>query len=299
MLNQHSSIDSALRKLGRMTRIHPGLRYRLIREARRLFRIGDRGFQEPFFGATYPGHTGTYIDSFVYYMGGYEQGALNLFRTIATSEAGFVFCDVGANVGHHTLFMSQLGEVLAFEPSPALVTSLEHKLRLNRVTNVRVFPVGLGAADQELQYFQPITANTGTGSFVAGFSPDNAPTGQTLTVMNGDTFLRGQGVERIDLMKIDVEGFEREVLKGLPLTLASMSPTIFLEVSRNLAREVGTREGFLRLFPEGYQAFGVRNAFAEDVRLAPFTLEAFAGKNALLVRRPAHETLLRNAGYLV
>src|SRR5687767_11753473 len=128
---RHSLIDSVLRRFGRMTLIHPGVRFRLIRMARTLLRVSDHEFAEPFFGATYPGHTGSYLDSFVYYLGGYEHGALNLFAALARSEPGFVFCDVGANVGHHTLFMSRLCEVLAFEPNPDLVAKLEHKLRLN------------------------------------------------------------------------------------------------------------------------------------------------------------------------
>jgi FkbM family methyltransferase len=295
---RHSLIDSALRAFGRMAFVHPGVRFRLIRAARTLLRVGDREFTEPFFGATYPGHTGIYIDSFVYYVGGYERGALELFKALAMSEPGFVFCDVGANVGHHTLFMSQLCEVLAFEPNPDLVATLEHKLRLNGVRNVRTFTVGLGSATADLEYFQPITANTGTGSFVAGFHQSNAASGKTLKVVQGDEFLGAQGVARIDLLKIDVEGFEHEVLKGIPATLDAMSPTIFLEVSRNLLQDAGSLEGFLALFPSGYKAFGISNVFHEHVRLMPFDFDRPADKNVLLVRRPEHEAVLKAQGFL-
>lgn len=294
----HSPIDMVLRRFGRMTGIHPGVRARLIRMARTLLRTRDHEFAEPFFGATYPGHTGIYIDSFVYYLGGYELGALNLFRTLARSTPGFVFCDVGANVGHHTLFMSRLCDVLAFEPNPDLVAKLEHKLQLNEVRNVRLFPVGLGSANADLEYFEPAGSNTGTGSFVAGFHSENSSKGRTLKVVEGDAFMRTQNIERIDLIKIDVEGFEREVLKGLPRTLDALSPAIFLEVSRGLLAEAGSAEGFLALFPPGYRAFGISNVFNEHVRLEPFDPARPSDKNVLLLRRPEHEAVLRAAGHL-
>lgn len=292
-----SPIESVLRSFGRMSFIHPGARYRVIRAARDLFRIGDHDFVEPFFGATYPGHTGSYLDSFVYYLGAYEIGALNLFKALAQSEPGLVFCDVGANVGHHTLFMSQLCDVLAFEPNPELVAALDHKLRLNQVRNVRVFPVGLGAANAELEYF-PGIANNGTGSFVAGFHDENASTGRTLTVVEGDAFMRSQNIGRIDLIKIDVEGFEREVLEGLQRTLDALSPTIFLEVSRSWMLETASTERFLALFPPGYNAFAISNVFHEHVRLTPFDPATPADKNVLLVRRPAHQAALVAARHL-
>lgn len=253
-------INTALRAFGRARIVHPGVCARVIRAVRRLLRVPDREFVKSFFGLSYPGHTGVYLDSFVFYMGGYEIGALNLFADLAAGTPDFVSCDVGANVGHHTLFLSRLGQVLAFEPNPTLVAALEDKLRLNAIGHVQTFAVGLGSANAELEYFQPITANTGTGSFVAGFNAENAPRGATLKVVHGDEFMRANGISRIDLLKIDVEGFEREVLTGLQHTLDVMSPAIFLEVSRGLAREAGDLGGFLARFPEGYQAY-VANVF--------------------------------------
>lgn len=280
-----------------MTSIHPGVRFRLIRLARTLLRVDDRPFVEPFFGARYPGHTASYLDSFVYYLGAYELGALNLFAALARSEPGFVFCDIGANVGHHTLFMSQFCDVLAFEPNPELVAALEHKLQLNAVGNVRTFTVGLGPADAQLEYF-PGISNNGTGSFVAGFHGDNAPAGRLLTVVEGDAFMRGARIARIDLVKIDVEGFERQVLEGLQRTLDTMSPTIFLEVSREWMIEAGSLEQFLARFPPGYRAFGISNVFEERLRLLPFDPASPSDKNVLLIRRESHEAVLRQAGCL-
>jgi hypothetical protein len=162
---------------------------------------------------------------------------------------------------------------------------------------VRVFPVGLGSADAALEYF-PGIANNGTGSFVSGFHAGNAPAGTTLTVVEGDAFMRSQAIERIDLIKIDVEGFEREVLKGLQHTLDAMSPAIFLEVSQQWMLEAGSVDRFLALFPPGYRAFALNNVFQEQVRLSPFDPASPADKNVLLVRRPGHENALRNARFM-
>lgn len=56
--------------------------------------------------------------------------------------------------------------------------------------------------------------------------------------------------------------------------------------------------GFLARFPKGCQAYGIANVFQDRVRLLPMDLSRVAGKNALLVRRPAHHAALRSAGYL-
>lgn len=77
-----------------------------------------------------------------------------------------------------------------------------------------------------------------------------------------------------------------------------MSPTIFLEVSRNMMMETGSVAGFLALFPPGYQVFGISKVFDEHVRLTPFDPSQPSDKNVLLVRRPEHEAVLRAAGHL-
>ena len=73
------------------------------------------------------------------------------------------FYDVGANVGQHTLFMSKHSdEVISFELFEPVRTKLLQKLEENKIRNVRVFPIGLGARDEDLAFSSPTGDNLGT-----------------------------------------------------------------------------------------------------------------------------------------
>ena len=111
-----------------------------------------------FFGSIYSGELNNFIDWSVYIYGAYSNNELQLLRDIAhalRAEYGHItFYDVGANVGQHTLFMSKCSdEVISFEPFEPVRTKLLQKLEENKIRNVKVFPIGLGARDEDLAFF--------------------------------------------------------------------------------------------------------------------------------------------------
>jgi hypothetical protein len=120
---------------------------------------------------------------------------------------------------------------------------------MNRMANLRIHPFGLGERDESLTFFTPGDANKGTGSFVG-----NKNTGRkiVLEVKNGDAVVDGLDIPSIALVKIDVEGFEVSVLKGLSATLRKHRPVVFFEWSVN-AR--GGDANFTDLFPDRYQFY--------------------------------------------
>jgi FkbM family methyltransferase len=206
-------------------------------------------FETNFFGMRYRGNFNNFIDWSVYFYGAYAANELQALRDISTvlrqSGAGSVdFFDVGANIGHHSLFMSMHADkVFAFEPFHAVRRKLARRIADNEIRNLTVFPVGLGDADRELTYYEPTGVNMGTGSFVGAIDNGSGRTA-TLPVRAGDTFFDRNELPPIDILKIDVEGFESRVIWGLANRLRRDRPVVLMEMSDRTRHSFGTEAAF-------------------------------------------------------
>ena len=148
------------------------------------------------------------------------------------------FIDVGANIGYFTGLMSKLagagGKVLAIEPEPQNLKLLRENVRRNDLSNVEVFPVGLGAEEGSatLGIYKP--SNRGRHSMV---DTDGKPH-ITIPVRTLDHLLResASAVQAWSLLKIDVEGYEGFVLEGAQETLPKVDALV-LEFSPSLLRK--------------------------------------------------------------
>jgi FkbM family methyltransferase len=162
---------------------------------------------------------------------------------------GQTILDVGANVGYATRFFAKQvgrsGRVHAFEPNPLIFPLLQKNVA--RFQNVEVYNLGLSTAAGEIPLFL-----AGDNHFVGGFSPDYAvrqlaygtkksPDSVSTRVAQGDVFLRAHGIERVDVVKIDVEGWELRVLYGLE-SIVSRSRTLVIFCELNpVAQECAGR----------------------------------------------------------
>jgi hypothetical protein len=109
----------------------------------------------------------------------------------------------------------------------------------------------MSVEEAELPFFAPVGRNQGTGSFVEGYSRNNSAYG-TLRVVNGDDYLSGLALERVDVIKIDAEGFETRVLRGLASTIQRHRPAVMLEVSQFTLNGGLNLAELRQLFPEDY-----------------------------------------------
>ncbi|HEU0300252.1 MAG TPA: FkbM family methyltransferase [Longimicrobium sp.] len=143
----------------------------------------------------------------------------------AGSPPGGTFVDVGANWGYFTLVGAHAvgpgGRVVALEPDPRVHAELCANVARNGIRTVTVLPVA--AADREgeavLSGYAEADRNRGVSSLVA--APAGEAAAFTVRTAPLDDLLDGLGIERADLVKIDVEGAEELVLRGMARGLAA------------------------------------------------------------------------------
>lgn len=145
---------------------------------------------------------------------------------------GGVFCDIGANVGNHAVYVGKVlapSKVIVFEPNPAAISVLVSNIMLNDLEGVTdTSHLGLGLSDEngegfEISWRRPRwqMKNLGGAQLVQGEGE--------ITVARGDVLLSD---ESVDFIKIDTEGMEIRVLAGLLGTIKKSRPTFFIEVDQ-------------------------------------------------------------------
>jgi len=146
------------------------------------------------------------------YFGTFEPHETKLIRFYL--RPGMTFVDVGANVGYFTALATKLvgrsGRVIAFEPSPYAFERLQQMVELNRLENVRPIQAGLSNQADRLKLYLGRGSRNHTPTMV----PHENATAIEVPVETLDSIMENMGVDRIDFMKIDVEGHEPRVLEG-------------------------------------------------------------------------------------
>jgi FkbM family methyltransferase len=150
-------------------------------------------------------------------------------------RAGNTFWDVGANVGWFSLLASKIvgpnGRVFSFEPSPEVFKLLSANIR--GLHSIRAIQCGVGNADAVTEFAAQGTSMA--GSFVEEvtkinqcFAPEIPIRKVEVTIRKVDTLAKE--LARPHLLKVDVEGFEVEVLKGAKELLSTVRPILIIEI---------------------------------------------------------------------
>lgn len=207
-----------------------------------------------------------------------------------------VVLDVGANIGLSALALAPLlprGRVLALEPSPRTVAALRRTLALNRLEDcVVVEPVAVGATQGEAAFH---AAGHSAGAHL--MDPNTLGAASLPQVMvpveTLDALVARHALTRLDFIKIDVEGFETEVLDGARATLGRFRPLVFAEFNawtlqcNRSANPRAVLEDWLSRFPVAHALRGT----APPLRITPETLLGFLHDH-LVLRGCADELVL-------
>jgi FkbM family methyltransferase len=176
------------------------------------------------------------IDLSIYLLGGFEPRTLRRYQELIAD--GFVVLDVGANIGAHTLPLAQLvgpsGRVIAFEPTEYAFDKLLKNVSLNPGLSGRI------SANQTL--LGRSTNDELPGAIYSSWPLENASdlhsdhqgrlkSTSGADVQTVDRYVERCGLDRLDFIKLDVDGHEYEVLQGARATLERFRPGIVLELA--------------------------------------------------------------------
>lgn len=175
-------------------------------------------------------------------------------------KPGDTALDIGANIGIVSLWLSRLvgerGMVHAFEPNPELQKVFERAIERNQVSNIRLHRLALGASPSQMQ-LRIQRKNTGSGSLILDHGSEECKV-FSVPVRTLDSILAEARIQAVQFIKMDVEGFEAQVLQGGQHMLKSIRPQAILFEFVNPGTGRLSDQAVFRLLREsGYGFFAV------------------------------------------
>jgi FkbM family methyltransferase len=218
------------------------------------------------FGTVMQGNTGDRVPSAIYYFGVWEPHLTRFIRR--RLQFGDVFIDVGANIGYYSLCASKLvgvtGRVVAVEASPVIYRELVANLEMNRASNVRPVHCAVSNTSGELLVYGGPPCNRGSATTVPTGNEDEVPE-SSVRAATLETLLTQDEIDRVRLVKIDVEGAEWAVAQGMAPIFESCRKEveIAMEISPSrLAAQGHSAEEILNLFRvNGFHAYALENDY--------------------------------------
>lgn len=220
------------------------------------------------------------IDEYIYLHRSWEPEmgiALSKYLT-----PGGVFLDVGANIGYHTLTAASLvgkeGKVFSFEPIKSLASQLERSITKNEFFWVTIFNSGCGQQHERKTIFYR-DDNMG-GSSVVPVIPSqfHQKRSEEIELNAIDSY----NFARVDVMKVDVEGYEYEVFKGAERLLRQQKPIVIFEYSPLFYNAIDSKISYeiLKFLEEiGYSFCDLH--FSVDAMNADAAFKAFANQRQI------------------
>ena len=217
-------------------------------------------------GFTVDGDTSDLIQRYLYVFGVWEPDITHWLTEHL--RPGDVVVDIGANIGYFSLLaatcVGPTGQVLAFEPVPSIADMLTANVQRNNLP-VDVRRVVVGDVTGSSEIFRSAGTNigrSGTSGGAGRLSEGSVPVVRAADAIDKELW------ERIRFIKVDVEGDERRVLRGLEPVLAALSPdaAVFVEVNpADLeARGASADELMTAMRGLGFEAFAVHNSYQPE-----------------------------------
>jgi FkbM family methyltransferase len=276
-------------KMKKRTELHPNLRCRLARclrwganlrgWGRTMSAIAGTKMVDPTFRVRnndgwFEGSMDSALERFVYLFGSYEAPLLDALLAKIPLERRDTFLDIGANMGTHSIAMAKsFSQVIAFEPNPTVSAKCRKNIALNGLDNIQLIECGLSDEEGTFDFYLTEKDNEGLGTFSSAEQYDVplVKVGE-FAVKVGDKVLQDVNFGRIDGIKIDVQGLELNVLRGLRKTLEANRPLVWLELGAATQEEM-KEHPFADHFPYpvSYFAFSTEGRFRQVTRLRPIT----------------------------
>ncbi len=183
-----------------------------------------------------------------------------LYELAAASK---IIVDIGVNNGWVLLNMATIvkdanGFVYGFEPFPSTFQKCKKNIDMSNVANCKVFNIGCGDNKGEVSMIIETETNSGQNRIVDKNIVKDSSKMATITISRLDDELYNVG--KIDLIKVDVEGFEYSVLKGAAAILKRDKPKLFIEIDEKLLIENNSSPEELVFFLKSEFGYNIKHA---------------------------------------
>lgn len=223
-------------------------------------------------------HPHYFIDYSIIAFGDFEP---TLHRFIKRHVKPGMFCfDIGANIGSVSLHLARAvghaGTVYCFEPIQYVFDRLMVHIRANKLNDV-IQPYRLALSNKtgtdQIWCMDNTHPNQGLASLVLSEDPDLVQT-CSVSVITLDEFVKSHNIDRIDFMKVDIQGSEPHLIEGGRETLARLQPSLCIEVSPTHLMAAGSNSRSLLLALEelGYALFELNRDGRRGQRISHTTV---------------------------
>ena len=190
-----------------------------------------------------------YLGHYIYF--GYKDPSQEALLNIV-EEDYFVF-DIGTNIGNTILELANKvkpgGKVIGFEPDPETYGYCLKNIELNKFENVQVHNIGLGDCNSSFFIENRIESNSG-GNRINENLTDGI---KQVKVKVLDDIFSEFHIKKLNLMKIDVEGYEMKVLLGAKNIIQKYKPKLFIEIDdNNLKDQKSSAQQLIKFLEENY-----------------------------------------------
>jgi FkbM family methyltransferase len=201
----------------------------------------------------------------------FEPGILKLIRKSLEEKKDCVFIDVGANIGQHSMYASHFAKkVYSFEPIKKIYNQFFESVFENDFLNISIWNYALGNKKEILPIYSN-EINVGASSLLV--SDGGRKLLQNIKVEKLDDIYEKMGIEKTDFMKIDVEGFEWNVLQGAENFIKKFKPKILLEFTPSFYNKIDksiSRNIYDFLVNLKYEIYDVDNHGEKYVKINSF-----------------------------
>jgi FkbM family methyltransferase len=216
-------------------------------------------------GINYTLDLSSLIDHSIFFYTLNEPSWNNLLKIV---KHDFVVWDVGANIGFLTLNLAracQNGFIHAFEPDSQSFSSLKKNVNQNNFTNISLNQIALGVEPQRATLHKLYVNNPGANRILFQSKRNDIAT-ESVEVTTCDLVMDKLDMHRLDILKIDVEGFELFVLQGANKLIQKFKPILFVELAELNLNEHGLTAKVLIDYIEslGYQVLDAKTMSAID-----------------------------------
>lgn len=233
--------------------------------------------------------------------GYYEKLQLGVYERL--SKDAKVIVDVGANIGLYSAIgaknMKSGGKLFAFEPIPTNSKLLRSNLELNNLSDkVKIAPYAVGEDNRKLELY--ISEKSGGNHSAGGFGESGYTDVLEVKQTSIDAYVVRTGIDKVDLMKVDVEGYDGYVLKGSLKTITQSQPALMIEcIPKLLKRCDFDFNEFGRILFESYKyCYSIDEANGKILQIDATDLQGYLNKigntNLVLVNRASHKKIIES-----